>query len=76
MAKVEINKERCKGCALCIAACFRKALHLDKAINARGHHYIEFEDDGGCTGCKQCAEICPDAAIEIVKTEDEGQKYA
>lgn len=72
-----IDRERCKGCALCIDACFRRALHLDGAMNARGHHYVEFEDRSrGCTGCRQCADVCPDAAIAIVKTQYEGQEDA
>jgi 2-oxoglutarate ferredoxin oxidoreductase subunit delta len=62
---LRIDKERCKGCALCMAACARSLLKLSKRLNALGHHFAERAEEGQCVGCQQCAMICPEAAIEM-----------
>ncbi|MFN2351889.1 MAG: ferredoxin family protein, partial [Kiritimatiellia bacterium] len=67
---VSISKIHCKGCGLCIAICRSKSLKLGKVYNQQGQPTAEFTSDGTCTGCRQCAIICPDAAIEIEQIED------
>lgn len=69
--RVAIDKERCKGCALCIHACAQAVLKMARKLNAAGYQYAEVEDPDDCTGCKACAEVCPDVAIEITR-EDTG----
>lgn len=64
-----IDKERCKGCMLCISACPKNILDMSRKLNSRGFHYPEVSDIKSCIGCKNCAEICPDAAIEIDSEE-------
>ena len=34
-------------------------------LNHRGQHYAQVAAMQDCIGCVQCADICPDAAIEI-----------
>ena len=65
--RVHIDKERCKGCLLCVSVCLKKILKLSKGLNSRGEHYSEIVDQDACVGCQYCAQICPDAAIEIDK---------
>ncbi len=67
MFVVKINKNRCKGCNLCISVCKFEALKLSKKLNKLGYYYIE-PVNSKCKGCKNCAIICPDFAIEIYKT--------
>ena len=67
MAKIKINKDRCKGCALCISACPQKLITESGKLNKRGVYYVEFNDDKKCTGCAMCAIICPDVCIEVYK---------
>lgn len=63
--RVRIDAEKCKGCGLCLAACVRKMLRLSAAFNAKGYRYAETDRVSCCTGCRQCADMCPEAAIEI-----------
>ncbi len=65
MAKVHINKERCKGCGLCLAVCPKKNLRVGEELNAKGICAVVAIDENNCTGCGMCYVMCPDAAIEI-----------
>jgi 2-oxoglutarate ferredoxin oxidoreductase subunit delta len=69
MPKVKINKERCKGCYLCIAYCPVGMLDKDSQLNVLGIQAVVFKEgkDKKCTGCGLCAIICPDCAIEVEK---------
>ena len=71
--KVEINVERCKGCELCTMECKEHALSLGDAINLKGYRYV-IADNGLCTGCINCALVCPDAVITVYRTNVKGQK--
>jgi len=62
-----IDKERCKGCGLCIANCPKKILAKSKELNSQGLHYTVCIDESICIACGACALMCPDAAIEIDK---------
>jgi len=48
-----------------MAVCPKKVLSLSEALNSRGSHWAEAVSPEACIGCLQCADICPDAAIEI-----------
>lgn len=65
--KVAINIERCKGCELCTVACKEQALVLSESINLKGYRYI-LADNDLCTGCINCALVCPDAVITVFRT--------
>ncbi len=68
MGKIVVNIEYCKGCGLCTIACAKKYITIGGNFNKSGYYYIEYNDPGGaCTGCALCAEMCPDAAIEVWK---------
>ncbi|OPZ93612.1 MAG: 2-oxoglutarate-acceptor oxidoreductase subunit OorD [candidate division TA06 bacterium ADurb.Bin417] len=68
--EVKVDIERCKGCGLCLAFCTRGHLSLSETKNRRGCHYALVRAGGqSCTGCLRCALICPDAALEITRSE-------
>ncbi|MCM8792397.1 MAG: 4Fe-4S binding protein [Candidatus Omnitrophica bacterium] len=68
MAKIKIDKERCKGCLLCVNFCPHGLVKKGFQLNKRGINYVEFLDkDNACLGCMQCAIICPDACIEVYR---------
>ena len=65
---MRIDKERCKGCALCIEFCPKDSISMSEELNLKGYFVAAFSasDDGdGCNGCGTCAVICPDVAIEV-----------
>ena len=69
MPRIKINKNKCKGCMLCISTCPHGLIAKSKELNKRGVHCVEFkaEHNKGCTGCSMCAIICPDVCIEVYK---------
>lgn len=68
MALARFNRDRCKGCKLCIAVCPKKIIEIkmDK-LNSKGFHTAGLTDEGKCIGCAFCATICPDCVIEVEK---------
>lgn len=64
---VKIDIETCKGCELCIEACPQDSLQMSKGINTKGYHYAVLVQDN-CTGCVNCALVCPDAVITVYRT--------
>ncbi len=67
MAKVVIDKERCKQCELCIAFCNKECLGPGDEMNSAGYFAVCVVNAEDCKGCGLCAEMCPDTAIEVYK---------
>ena len=68
MASVTVNEDVCKGCGLCVDACPKKIMELDKnRINKKGYHAARCVDMEACIGCAFCATMCPDVAITVEK---------
>jgi 2-oxoglutarate ferredoxin oxidoreductase subunit delta len=65
VALIEIDRNRCKGCELCVGACPQHVLALTKELNARGNFFAKVANQGRCIGCRLCCITCPDAAIEM-----------
>lgn len=57
---VNVIKEKCKGCSICVKNCPFEAITMENKIAVIGT---------ACTGCGVCVEKCPFKAIE--KTEEE-----
>ncbi|NLI54494.1 MAG: 4Fe-4S binding protein [Clostridiales bacterium] len=62
---VSFERERCKGCELCVAVCPRHIIVMSGATNARGYHPAEVERMDECTACASCARMCPDSVITV-----------
>lgn len=68
MAKIEIDKDKCKACFLCVSVCPKGLLKQSKKLNKKGFPAVEYEQKAGeCLGCAMCAVICPDCCIEVYK---------
>lgn len=67
--KVHIDKEKCKGCGLCVHVCPHNALVLLDEVNMKGLKYVAVPDPDKCTGCGLCYIVCPDCALEVKEGE-------
>jgi 2-oxoglutarate ferredoxin oxidoreductase subunit delta len=65
---VVIDRERCKGCLLCVRACPVKTLEADVAPNASGSYPATVRGDK-CIACANCFEVCPDVCISVYEIE-------
>lgn len=65
---VKFNIETCKGCELCIESCPQESIAMSREINALGYHYAVLVKDN-CTGCVNCALVCPDAVITVYRAK-------
>ena len=43
--KVEIKRERCKECGLCIHHCPKKAISKSDSLNANGYYPVQIDDE-------------------------------
>ncbi len=76
--RIEIDRERCKGCGLCMTVCPKKRIGISAKLNTKGYYPADFSEDNSsdsektaCTGCCLCALVCPDVAIEVYREEKE-----
>lgn len=70
MAKLVIDYERCKGCSMCVAACPKKILEINKKrLNLKGYNPVDIIDRSACIQCAMCATMCPDVCITLVKED-------
>jgi 2-oxoglutarate ferredoxin oxidoreductase subunit delta len=69
--RITIDRERCKGCYLCLSVCPNDVIIISKALNQQGYYPAEPKEIGidskGCIACAMCATICPDIAIEVYR---------
>ena len=65
MGKISIERERCKGCHLCVFVCPKKIMVAEEKLNQKGYAPAGITDMEDCTGCALCAEICPDVCITV-----------
>lgn len=59
-AVLQINREWCKGCGICVAFCPKEALFLDKGGK------VDLKEES-CSCCGVCATFCPDFALAVIK---------
>lgn len=62
----------CKGCGLCVEFCEQAKLYIQQKPNKQGIQAAAVHAEIDCTGCRKCAIICPDAAVEITRVEAVG----
>ncbi len=59
--RLEITREWCKGCDICVKFCPERCLVLDEEQIAL------LAEPEACTGCRLCEWLCPDFAIRLHK---------
>jgi ferredoxin len=65
--KIEVNKELCSGCGICVLLCSYEAIALEKS----GDEAIAVINDGRCKRCGVCVAACPSAAIVPERFSDD-----
>jgi 2-oxoglutarate ferredoxin oxidoreductase subunit delta len=65
VAQVVIDRDRCKGCDLCVQTCPQKVLGMGRDLNARGNFFATVVHPRHCIGCRLCCITCPDVAIDM-----------
>ena len=69
--KLVFNRDKCKGCELCISFCPKNVIELDPdGVNAKGYHPAAAVRQENCIGCTSCAVMCPDCCISIYELEE------
>ena len=68
---VQVDRERCKGCGVCVASCPCKVLALSTEVNGKGYPFAEMIAPDQCTGCASCGIICPDSCITVYRQKFE-----
>jgi len=63
--RILVERERCKGCGLCVKACPQGVLAMGRELNSKGHTFAVPARQSRCIGCRVCGIGCPDAAIEM-----------
>lgn len=68
MAKIKIDKNRCKGCYLCVVNCPNALIKISPELGPKGVKAVYFAGASHkCTGCGMCAMICPECIIEVYR---------
>ena len=63
---VSFNQDRCKGCGLCVEACPKNIIVIDRVtINKKGYNPATVVNMDECIGCTNCATMCPDEVITV-----------
>jgi 2-oxoglutarate ferredoxin oxidoreductase subunit delta len=63
--RIVIERDRCKGCELCVKACPQQILGMTKELNAKGYFFAYVAEQKRCIGCRVCCITCPDVAISM-----------
>ena len=75
MAKIKgtivVDRERCKGCGVCVATGPCDVLALAVEVNSKGYPVAQMARPDACTGCASCAVICPDSCITVYRQKFE-----
>lgn len=64
---ITVDRERCKGCGVCLGACPFDVLALSDQVNSKGYPFAVQVRSEACTGCANCAVVCPDGCIEVFR---------
>ncbi len=70
MAIITVDKACCKGCDICFSICPKKLFVPSKIRNSYGTNLPEARNQEECILCGMCERLCPDGAINVIRSED------
>ncbi len=68
---IEVKKDWCKGCNICIERCPVDALEESDTLNRRGIRPPQLKKENECNFCRLCELICPDFAIAVIPDKED-----
>ena len=68
--KLDINKEKCKGCFYCVKFCPVQKIVPVEQINEMGYTVVEAREDVNCIGCCNCVLMCSQQCIKLTQEEE------
>lgn len=73
--KIEIDRDKCKGCELCVTACKYGVIALSPTgqTNVQGYRHLVAVHPDQCVGCGMCALMCPDAVLTVWREVNKGK---
>ena len=71
---IEINKNYCKGCDICIEFCPTDVFEKSGKLNRKGYYVPDVVHIEDCNGCRICDLLCPDFAIVIIFDQEPDNK--
>ncbi len=74
--KYQINRNKCKGCALCVTVCPKNVLEISDEVNRKGYFPAYQARPQDCILCGTCCRMCPDVAITITAEEKKTEKVS
>jgi len=66
-----IDRDRCKGCGICVDSCPKNVLEISDELNTKGYFPAFQARPDDCIFCAICCTMCPDVAIAISEIEEE-----
>ncbi len=67
---IVVDREKCKGCGVCIVNCPAQVIALTKEVNSKGYPMAYMAKPEACTGCTNCATVCPDSVITVYRVKE------
>jgi len=67
IAEIEVNRDICSGCGVCVLLCSYDAIKLEKS----GDGAVAVINDRRCKRCGVCVAACPSAAIKLEHCVDQ-----
>jgi 2-oxoglutarate ferredoxin oxidoreductase subunit delta len=48
-------------------------INIAPSVNGKGYRYAYMENPANCTGCCNCAIVCPDGVITVYRVKEEAE---
>ncbi len=68
---IVVDKEKCKGCGLCMSICPTKTIGMSKEVNGKGYNFAIMVNEECCIGCASCGRMCPDGVITVYRAKED-----